>query len=143
MNQIPEGWYRVSIKPLVFSPARDKFLVVLEESGRWDLAGGGLNPGETPQDCIRRELENEEMKVPVVWVAENPCYFLTGQFQNQERLGQWYVNVLYEAKLGHLCYIPPDECQGVRFVNSEEALKLNAFDSVHKLAEMFKAENHK
>ena len=143
MNQIPDGWYRISVKALVLNETRDKFLVVLEESGRWDFPGGGIHPGEGPQACLRREIENEEMRVPVTWIAENPCYFLMGQFQSEKRCGQWYANVFYEVKLGHLCYTPSDECQGVRFVNSEEAVKLNAFDSVHKLAELFNIENHR
>ena len=54
MNQIPDGWYRISVKALVLNETRDKFLVVLEESGRWDLAGGGIDPGEGPQACLQR-----------------------------------------------------------------------------------------
>lgn len=92
---------------------------------------------------LSAEIENEEMKVPVTWIAENPCYFLMGQFQSEKRRGQWYANVLYEVKLEHLRYTPSDECQDARFVNSEEAVKLNAFDSVHKLAELFNIENHR
>lgn len=134
--------YRISIKALVLDETRDKFLVVLEESGRWDLLGGGLEYGESTEACLRREIEREEMKVGVVYVSPTPCYFLTGQFQSPKRLGQWYANIVYEVELASLDFTPSNECKATMFVSKEEALQLHAFDAVYELAKQFNKENH-
>ena len=40
---IPECFYRISVKALVLNEARDRFLITQEEDGRWELPGGGLD----------------------------------------------------------------------------------------------------
>ena len=52
MNKIPECFYRVSVKALVLNETRDKFLICEEESGVWELPGGGLDWGATPQEDL-------------------------------------------------------------------------------------------
>jgi 8-oxo-dGTP pyrophosphatase MutT (NUDIX family) len=128
--------YRISAKALILNETRDKFLIVLEESGKWDFAGGGLKFGESVEDCLRREIE-EEMGVPVLSVAANPSYFLRGQFENPVRRGQWYANVFYEVKVGHLKFRPSNECGAILFVDAAEAKALQAFDSVYEFAKLF------
>ena len=43
---------------------RGKILLALRKPGknmgrRWEFPGGKMNPGETPQECLKRELEEE------------------------------------------------------------------------------------
>lgn len=133
--------YRISIKALVLNPGRDRFLVIQASCGRWDLLGGGLEHGETDQECLHREVY-EEMKIKIRSIAPYPCYFLTGPFQSLERLGKWYANTLYEVELESLDFTPSDECVDIRFVSPEEALELHAFNSVHILARQFQKERH-
>ena len=135
---IPHCFYRISIKALVLNESRDKFLIVQEEDGEWELPGGGLDWGMSPQEDLPREID-EEMGVPVTWVAEHPSYFFTLQTR---RYKQWIANVLYEAKLAHLDIIPSDECVAVQFVSPEEIQHLPAAPNVHLLAKLFDAKRH-
>jgi len=43
MNNIPDRFYRVSIKALVLNKEGDKFLICKKESGLWEFPGGGLD----------------------------------------------------------------------------------------------------
>lgn len=139
MNEIPECFYRVSVKALVLNETKDKFLICEEESGWWELPGGGLDWGATPQEDLPREIA-EEMGVTVTKVADNPSYFITAQTLGKKL---WIVNVLYEAKLEHLNFIPSDECVNVKFVNKEDIAGMKVFPTITQLVEMFKPENHK
>jgi len=137
MNEIPECFYRVSVKALILNEAKDKFLICEEDSGKWELPGGGLDWGEIPQQGIPREI-SEEMGLRVLEVAEHPAYFLTGQMSK----GDWAVNVLYETKVEHLNFTPSDECVNIRFVNKEDVQGMEVFPTIQKLAEMFNPEMH-
>ncbi len=131
--------YRISVKALVYDETRTKFLAVQEASGVWELPGGGLDHGETPEEGLRREVK-EEMGLDVTYVAENPSFFFTCDKKNGPAgYTKWVANVLYEIRLAHLDITPSDECVAVRFVTPEEALALNALPNVHAFARLFTA----
>lgn len=136
--EIRNHFYRISVKALVLSESRDKFLIVKEVDDRWELPGGGLDWGATPQEDLSREI-SEEMGVTVTWIAEHPSYFLTCQNSKNEF---WMANVLYEAKLESLDFTPSEECTEVRFVNAEELKKLDVHGNLKIFGEMFDPENH-
>ncbi|MEM9336718.1 MAG: NUDIX hydrolase [Patescibacteria group bacterium] len=138
MSEIPECFYRVSAKALVLNETRDKFLICEEESGVWELPGGGLDWGTTPQEDIPREVD-EEMGLVVTKVADRPSYFITDQTLNK---GLWIVNVIYETEFENLDFTPSDECVNIKFVNKEDIVSMNVFPTIKKLAEMFEPENH-
>ncbi len=133
---LPNCHYRVSIKGLVLDETRTKFLVVEENNGLWELPGGGLSHGETPETCFRREIQ-EEMGLEVAWIAAQPSFFFS--FPSQKEPNKWNANVLYEARFAHLNFIPSDECVAVRFVTADEALTLRAFVNVYAFAKLFRA----
>jgi len=138
MNEIPNCYYRVSVKALILNGTRDKFLICEEENGVWELPGGGLDWGATPQEDLPREI-SEEMGLKVLWVADNPSYFITSQTLIRK---QWIVNVLYETELENLNFTPSDECVNIKFVDKNDLRDITVFPAVQKLAEMFKSENH-
>jgi 8-oxo-dGTP pyrophosphatase MutT (NUDIX family) len=140
--ELPECHYRISVKALVFDETRTKFLLAREDNGKWELPGGGLDHGETPHECLRREIK-EEMGLEVIFVADCPSFFLAVEKQIPfENLG-WQANVLYETRLKHLNFTPSDECVEVRFVTPDEALTLPAFSNVYELAKLFAASQEK
>ncbi|MCM6774477.1 NUDIX domain-containing protein [Nocardia sp. CDC159] len=54
--------YSVSIKGVVVREGR--VLLVKTDRGEWELPGGRIEPGETPEDCVAREVA-EETRWPV------------------------------------------------------------------------------
>ena len=135
---IPACFYRVSIKALALDESRTKFLVVQEENGLWELPGGGLDWGTTPEEGLRREIR-EEMGLGVMKVANNPSYFMT--FKNHRE--HHVVNLFYEVELKDLAFTPSDECVEIRFVTPEQAKALTPqMGNVAKLADMFDPQNH-
>ena len=138
MNEIRNHFYRISIKALVLNEARDKFLIVKQTDGRWDLPGGGLEWGATPQTDIPREIE-EEMGLKTTYVAEHPSYFLTCTNSAGDI---WIANVLYEVELESLAFTPSDECTEVRFVNRDEMEGLDLFLNLKLFAQQFDMKKH-
>lgn len=129
--------YRISIKGLVLDETRTKFLLTLEESGEWELPGGGLDYGETPDDCLRREIR-EEAGLEVSWVAAQPSYFFTFERNAPTKYAAgWRSNLVYEARLKNLAFTPSDECLELKFVSPEEALQLHLSPNVRIFVKLF------
>lgn len=137
MFEIPECFYRVSAKALILNETRDKFLICEEESGWWELPGGGLDWGYSAQEDIPREIQ-EEMGLVTTFVAPRPSYFLT--YKNDK--GTWIVNVSFETKVKDLDFTPSDECISIQFVDADTLPEEKVFPSVRNLAEMFDPKNH-
>ncbi len=134
MDNIPDCFYRVSVKALVLNETKDKFLVCKKKSGVWELPGGGLDWGMSPQDELAREID-EEMSIKITKVSDHPSYFLTGQTIIRK---QWVANIIYETELEHLDFTPSDECTEIRFVNRDNLPEGQVFPVVLKLADVFK-----
>lgn len=135
--EIPNRFYRISIKALILDETRTKFLVVQEDNGKWEFPGGGLDWGEEPETGLRRELQ-EEMGLEAKNVAKIPSYFLT----DKNDVGIYYANVFYEVAVENLNFTPSEECVALQFVAPEEARSLIGFPNVRLLANMFDPKNH-
>jgi len=139
--EIPECFYRVSVKALILDDTKTKFLIIKnsdELGGMWELPGGGLNFGVTPQEDLPREIK-EEIGVETIWVSDSPSYFVTHKHPEKDF---WMAIVMYEATVGSLDFSPSDECVDSRFVDATEADKLNAIENVLAFAKMFDSKNH-
>lgn len=132
MTDIPNGFYRVSIKGLILDDTRKKFAVILEDNGWWELPGGGLHWGETPDACLKRELK-EEMGLTVTGVSPHPSYYLIGKNMK----GKWSLNMVFETKVKDFNFTPSEECRELRFIAPEEIGSIRAFRTVIELAEQF------
>lgn len=140
-ENVPENFYRVSAKALVLNESRDKFLIVQEEDSTWEVPGGGIDFGETVQETLIREID-EEMSLKVLDSAKSPCYVTT---KTKSSKGFWNFGVVYEVELEHLDFIPTKECVAVKFIGKEdkEWLKsVKSSDSVKALLELFDPKHH-
>ena len=136
--EIKNGYYRLSVKALIFDPTRTKFLLVQEDNGKWELPGGGLDWGEKPEEGIRREIK-EEMGLEVMSIAAKPSYVTTG---TRDSDGMWTANIIFETTLKHLNFMPSSECVAIKFVTAAEAKELDVLLMVKKFLEVYKPENH-
>ncbi len=137
-SEIPNRFYRVSVKGLILDETRTKFLVVQEENGKWELPGGGLDWGELPEDALKREIW-EEMKLTTTFIALQPCYFLTFQKNNNDI---HVANILYEVEVEDLDFTSSEECVAFQFVSPDEAKALNSCGNIQVLAKLFDPMNH-
>jgi 8-oxo-dGTP diphosphatase len=136
---IPNTFYRTSIKALVLDETRTKFLIVQEDNGLWELPGGGLDFGENIETCLTREIK-EEMGLELIKINPNPSYFFT--FFQPDR-NRWTANLVYEVVPKNLDFTPSEECLAVKFVTSEEAAGMKTFPNVAIFAQQFNPEIHK
>lgn len=124
-------YYRVSVKGIVVADD-GKILLAREDNNKWEMLGGGLDHGEDPKSCLRREI-HEETGLVVTSISDSPIYFLTAP-----RLGHdsYIANVIYRIELENLNFIPSDECQELGFFSPQEMKKLDLFPNVQRLAEI-------
>jgi ADP-ribose pyrophosphatase YjhB (NUDIX family) len=137
-RNIPDCFYRISIKALILNATRDKFLICQEENGKWELPGGGLDWGETPQSDLPRELM-EEMGLKATWIADYPAYFFTFTFNNHYGNG---ANVVFETALENLDFTASDECVAIDWINLQNADQFDLFQNVDLLLKQFDPARH-
>jgi 8-oxo-dGTP diphosphatase len=137
MVDIPNAFYRVSIKGLILDENKEKFLVVLEDNGWWELPGGGLDWGEKSTECLKREMF-EEMGLTVTEIKKDPSYYLI----DKDRRDNWILNIVYEIKVKDLNFTPSKECVEIKFVSPQELESMNAFRTVKELGQLFDKNKH-
>lgn len=114
----PSTIYRVVVKAYI-TDERNNILVVRESQDFWSLPGGGLEHGESPEDCIKRELR-EEIGIDNVTVGEI-VYSTTAYL---DRSDYWMTWVVYKAKIGSNDFTIGAGITDVRYINIKE-LKLS------------------
>jgi 8-oxo-dGTP pyrophosphatase MutT (NUDIX family) len=126
--EIPECFYRISVKAFVLDESGEKFLLVRDQPGFWELPGGGLEWGEEVHTGLAREIQ-EEMGINVVSIKDTPKYAYT--FKSMK--GEWAANLVYETELEHLNFVPSNECTDAQFFTAEEAQALNLSPNIKML----------
>lgn len=114
---VPECFYRISVKALILDD-QNRFLLVKEDNGHWELPGGGLDFGESPQEGLKREIW-EEMRLETSYVAPQPSYFFTTPNHN----GVFIANVMYETRMVNLDFVPSAECVEIGFFTSGQVFE--------------------
>lgn len=136
MLEVPNNFYRTSIKALILDDEK-RFLMILENNGLWEMPGGGLDFGESPHDCLTREIK-EEMDLEVIYINKQPSYFASALNINKI----WKTAVFYETKVKNLDFKPTDECTKIKFFTKEEALKENLYPAIKEFINEYDPKNH-
>jgi ADP-ribose pyrophosphatase YjhB (NUDIX family) len=87
-----------AVTTYAFVRDRDGRYLVLQRAlepfrGQWDLPGGFVEPGETPEDAIRRELAEE---TGLAVTTERILGAFSSQYGDD---GRWTVDVGFEARV--------------------------------------------
>ena len=141
-QNFPDAFHRVVIKGLYVKEGKllvchDFFLSDLPPV--WELPGGGLDFGESPQQALTREVK-EEMGLTVTSVAKLPLY--TWNMRREKTRGmEWYYSFLlaYKFEIKDLSeFTPTDECRDYRFVSKEELQSMTDLaGQLHPIATLF------
>jgi 8-oxo-dGTP pyrophosphatase MutT (NUDIX family) len=139
----PDAFYRVVAKGLC---VRDRRILLVkdfssplyaEAGGLWELPGGGVDFGETPQDALRREIR-EEMGLEPISVATNPMYFWSYKRLNKRDMPWHWVLILgFRFDVANLDFIPSDECREMGFFSPEELIAAPVGDQMEPLRTLF------
>lgn len=86
---------------------------------------------------LEREIE-EEMKLDVISVSEQPVYVWTARFENRRGM-DWYYSVVlgYRIQFANLDFTPTKECEDIGFFNKEELQSLDMFHQSAPLRDLF------
>jgi 8-oxo-dGTP pyrophosphatase MutT (NUDIX family) len=110
----PNRFYRVAAKALI-TDEKGRVLIVKESNDTWGLPGGGINHGEIPQECIKREI-NEELGIDNTKVNEilgTKIFFL-------DRMDTWMIWIIYKAKLNSSNFVYGDGITDAKFILPSE-----------------------
>lgn len=133
---IPDGYYRTSIKGLIFDSSK-RFLLCQEDNGFWDFPGGGMEFGEQPEETLKREIK-EEMGLEVLSVGKYPMYFVA----RKNTKGVWITNVFYEVKVKDINITPSEECIKVDYFDKDLISKVNIFPTVSDFVNQYDPKRH-
>ena len=126
MIDIQDSRYRISVKWLIFDDKGD-VLLCKEENGKRDFPWWGIEPWETIEQCLHRELK-EEMWLEVTSIEPRPlCYIKAEQPKSQKR--PFIGNICYAIQVKHLDFTPSGECIEIWFFNKETIKTIDVFEN--------------
>lgn len=127
-------YYRLSVRALIFNESKDKFLMIQEQCGKWQIPGGGLEHGENPVKALQREI-TEETGLVIIRVNQSPNYFYTST--NKE--GVWSAHIVYEVEVKDLNFKKSQECVDAEFRSVSEIEESAIFQNVKDFIQLLKS----
>jgi len=110
----PSTIYRVVAKALI-TDKNNRILVVKEKQDFWSLPGGGLEHGESAQDCLKREI-HEEIGIENVNIKE--IAYSTSVYLDQRDI--WMTWIVYKASVESSNFILGDGVTEAKYIDIEE-----------------------
>ncbi|MES2630600.1 MAG: NUDIX hydrolase [Patescibacteria group bacterium] len=110
----PSTIYRVVAKALI-NDENNKILVVKEKQDFWSLPGGGLEHGESAQDCLKREIREE---IGVENVAIGEILYSTNVYLDQRDI--WMTWIVYKAEIESSNFTFGDGVTDARYIDISE-----------------------
>jgi len=110
----PNTFYRVSVKALILND-NNQVLVVKENQDFWSLPGGGLDHGELPTECLRREII-EELGVDNIEIGNlvySKSFYL-------DRKDAWLLWLVYRVRLHDAKFIYGDGVTDAKYIDAQE-----------------------
>lgn len=114
----PNTFYRVSLKAYITDEQGRVFVVKENDNeGRsfWGLPGGGLDHGELPHDCLKREIQ-EELGVSDVIINEI-AYTKSFYMSNKDA---WMIWIVYRAEINSTNFEFADGVTDTTFIDAHE-----------------------
>lgn len=113
----------------------DRFLLARQrDTRRWSLIGGGIEPGETPEAALRREVHEELGVAPLVGaiVGAYGGRRLETTYPNGDRVG--YISVAYRCSLPvDVLDLDQDEVIETRWVQRSDVDALHRHDWIDRV----------
>jgi len=128
--ELPRCCYRISLKALILDK-NGRFLLCKEDNGLWDLPGGGLELGESIEDCLRRELTEETgFKVNKVDLKN----IKVATYVDKKNTSVANIFIQTEVDVGG--FTPSRECREYRYFSTDEAKRELVYQSVDELVKL-------
>lgn len=119
LSKLPSPFYRVTIKAII-RDSGGRLLVGKAKDDTWETPGGGWEHGESFEDCIRREI-NEELGVKVDRIGQILFTWIGPPQPNPKR--SIMLRLATDVTLSDTNFKFGD-LKEARFVDKEELLKL-------------------
>ncbi len=132
---------------LVLGNSRSLLLVDHKKLGVWLYPGGHIDPSETPDQAVLREVKEEtglevrmlgpdnvELSEPAsdVWALHTP-YRVLVELIDDSSGEHYHIDLIYVCGVVGGTLAPNAEVLGARFVSKEDAMRLTLFPSFRKL----------
>lgn len=127
---------RITIKAIIFK--NDSFLLVEDHKGKWEMPGGKVDFGESPEDTLKREL-NEELGVEDA-VINDLVKSWTFCVQSEGDDYQFIV-IVYSADIGNQDIKHSDEHKKYEWVPKDKINSLNMRDGYKESIKQFLSKN--
>jgi ADP-ribose pyrophosphatase YjhB (NUDIX family) len=131
----------IRIRVAVVIPRENEILLVRHVKGNrqyWLIPGGGLNWGETIEDCARREIKEEtnmDIKLlKLLFVSESVSQEFERHLVNLFFLGQVLnpgdpIQVVSDERIQEACYVPVEKLRDIELHPPVSSFVIRAFQS--------------
>jgi len=122
--------FRVSIKG-IYKTSEGALLLIQDDKGLWDLPGGGMESGESPQQTLIREMFEEMGLVPSL-ISEEPS--LVFNFINPQ--GSPALNICYPINLERFDVQRSSECINYGFFTPEQRKNMPCYPNLRVIDQL-------